>query len=184
VTNVLILPGLYNSGPDHWQTLWEASIPSAMRVQQRDWEAPDRTEWVATLDAVIRQTDGPIVFATHSLGCALAAWWMAENGTSRHASKVIGALLVAPPDVERENFPRSVRGFAPMPRLRLPFKTIVVASTDDPWCTLPKAQSWAADWGAEFESIGLRGHINGESGLGMWPQGRSWLDVVSESAQK
>jgi predicted alpha/beta hydrolase family esterase len=97
-----------------------------------------------------------------------------------HAARVKGALLVAPPDVEQAGFPDFVTGFAPMPRQRLPFKSIVVASSDDPWCaSISRARSWASDWGAAFHDIGPRGHINGESGLENWAQGRKWLDELS-----
>ncbi|HEX2530423.1 MAG TPA: alpha/beta hydrolase, partial [Burkholderiaceae bacterium] len=92
-----------------------------------------------------------------------------------HAAKVTGALLVAPPDVERTDFPEFVRGFAPLPRDVLPFHSIVVASSDDPWCALSKAQSWACAWGAAFHALGPCGHLNAESGLGDWPRGRAWL---------
>lgn len=172
---VLILPGLYNSGDGHWQTRWESMLPNARRVQQCNWDAPRRDDWVAALDAVISASDSSVILAAHSLGCALTAWWAAGHGAASHAAKVKGALLVAPPDVERADFPEFVAGFAPMPRLRLPFKSIVVASSDDPWCALPKARSWATDWGARFHDIGARGHINGDSGLGNWDQGRAWV---------
>jgi hypothetical protein len=68
-----------------------------------------------------------------------------------------------------------VHGFAPLPRARLPFRAIVVASSDDPWCALDRTRAWAADWGAEFHDIGPHGHINAASGLGDWPQGKAWL---------
>ncbi|NEX63498.1 RBBP9/YdeN family alpha/beta hydrolase [Noviherbaspirillum galbum] len=172
---VLILPGLYNSGDGHWQTHWERSMPNARRVQQHSWDAPDRAAWVAALDAAIREAAGPVVLAAHSLGCALAAWWAGEHGAAPHAAKVAGALLVALPDVERKDFPGSATGFAPMPRRRLPFKAIVAASSDDPWCGIEKAASWARDWQAGFHDLGPLGHINAESGLGDWPRGRAWL---------
>lgn len=172
---ILILPGLYNSGEGHWQTLWETQLPNARRVQQREWDSPDRSEWVATLDDAIQATEGCIILAAHSLGCALAAWWAAERCNTLHAAKVKGALLAAPPDVERADFPAFVSGFAPMPQIRLPFPGIVAASSDDPWCELPRAKSWAAAWGAQFHDIGARGHINSESGLDNWLQGRSWM---------
>lgn len=175
---ILILPGLYNSGAGHWQTVWEAILPNARRVQQRDWDAPDRDEWVATLDATIRATEGSLILAAHSMGCALTAWWAASHGSETHAQKVKGALLVAPPNVEREDFPEQVTGFAPMPRRRLPFKAIVAASSDDPWCPLEIAHGWANDWGASFHDIGPRGHINGDSGLGEWLQGQKWLEEL------
>lgn len=174
-TTILIHPGLFNSGEGHWQTVWEGMLPNAHRVQQRDWFNPDRNEWIATLDAAIASADGPIVIAAHSLGCATAAWWAATHAGKPHAAKVKGALLVAPPDVERADFPETATGFAPMPRIRLPFKTVVVASSNDPWCDLPKARDWAEAWGAGFHDIGANGHINSESGLGNWPQGRDWL---------
>lgn len=176
---VLILPGLFNSGDGHWQTIWEQMLPNARRVQQRDWDAPQRADWVATLDEAIATSTGPVVFAAHSLGCALTAWWAHTHHLAPHASKVKGALLVAPPDVERADFPGFVQGFAPMQRIPLPFRTIVAASNDDPWCALPKAQAWAADWGADFHDIGARGHINADSGLGDWPQGRQWLQELA-----
>jgi uncharacterized protein len=33
---VLILPGLDNSGPEHWQTHWQKQNPHFVRVEQRD----------------------------------------------------------------------------------------------------------------------------------------------------
>lgn len=175
---VLILPGLYNSGSTHWQSVWESMLPQAVRVQQQNWDTPDRSAWVAALDAAIMSADKPVLLAAHSLGCALTAWWAQEHKHAPHASRVKGALLVAPPDVERPDFPDFVTGFAPMPQVPLPMETIVVASSDDPWCALDKARSWALAWGARFHDIGPRGHINGESGLGEWPQGREWLATL------
>jgi hypothetical protein len=175
---VLILPGLYNSGAGHWQTVWEDILPNARRVRQRDWNAPDRHEWVARLDAEIREAEGPMILAAHSMGCALTAWWALMHEDDAHAGKVKGALLVAPPNVEREDFPVQVVGFAPMPRKHLPFRTTVVASSDDPWCPLERARNWATDWGASFHDIGPRGHINGDSGLGRWEEGLRWLEEL------
>ncbi|MEC4720663.1 alpha/beta hydrolase [Noviherbaspirillum sp. CPCC 100848] len=179
---VLILPGLFNSGDGHWQTLWEKTLPNARRVQQTEWSKPDRLDWVATLDAAIAASEGPVLLAAHSLGCALTAWWASDRAHAPHAAKVRGALLVAPPDVEREDFPAFVTGFAPMPRTSLPFPAKVIASSNDPWCALPRARDWAEAWGAGFHEIGARGHINGDSGLGDWPQGREWLEKLEELA--
>lgn len=176
---LLLLPGLFNSGEGHWQTLWEASLPGAQRVHQTSWDAPDRKHWVAALDAAIAAAPGPVIIAAHSLGCALTAWWAGAVGGQAHAPKVIGALLVAPPDVEHDDFPSFATDFAPMPRTRLPFKTIVAASSDDPWCAMHRAKIWAHAWGADFHDIGARGHINAESGLGDWPQARDWLVTLA-----
>jgi len=176
---VLILPGLYNSGEGHWQTVWEGVMPNARRVMQKDWDRPDRDDWVATLDAAIAAAAGPVVLAAHSMGCALTAWWASQHYRTPHGGKVFGALMVAPPDVERTDFPAFITGFAPMPRTPLPFPAIVAASSDDPWCELERARAWATDWNATFHDVGPRGHINGESGLGDWTQGREWLGMVA-----
>lgn len=177
---ILTLPGLNNSGSGHWQTRWEATLPNVVRVQQQEWDAPHRADWVAALDAALVTINGPVILAAHSLGCALTAWWAAKHGQAPHAGNVAGALLVAPADVEQGDFPADAIGFSPMPRLRLPFKTIVVASSDDSWCALPQAKSFATDWGAQFHDIGDYGHINAHSNLGDWPQGCAYLSALAQ----
>jgi uncharacterized protein len=172
---ILLLPGLHGSGAGHWQTAWESALPHACRVVQRDWDAPQRVEWVAQLDAAIHAAPGPVLLVAHSLGCATAIWWAATHGAAPRAHPVVGALLVAPPDVERADAPAAVRDFAPLPLAPLPFPSIVVASSNDPWCALPRARTWAARWGSQWHELGPHGHINADSGLGDWPQGQFWL---------
>src|SRR5437764_14596500 len=98
---VLTIPGLWNSGPQHWQTLWEARYPSFRRVQQRDFEKPDRSEWVANLEMAVTDCATPPVLAAHSLGCSLVAQWAEHCG--RQA--VLGAFLVAPSEGEDRDHP-------------------------------------------------------------------------------
>ena len=38
----LIIPGLGGSGPVHWQTRWQEKLSTARRVEQADWDRPDR----------------------------------------------------------------------------------------------------------------------------------------------
>ncbi|MBK1888497.1 alpha/beta hydrolase [Undibacterium sp. 14-3-2] len=174
---IFLLPGLYNSGPGHWQSLWETSLPDVERVQQTNWEQPDRDLWVQTLSAAINACDDDIVLVAHSLGCALTAWWVAQDFPGvRDKSKVKAALLVAPPGVNRENFPAP--SFAPMPTTSFPFPVKVVASEDDPWCEIEVAENWARLWRATFHNIGAYGHINGDSGLGVWKQGQDYLSSL------
>jgi hypothetical protein len=174
---VLILPGLFDSGPDHWQTLWELKHPSFRRVRQRDWQTPDRSEWVATLQGAVAESATPALLVAHSLACCLVAHWAAV-----HDGPIQGALLVAPADVEAPDFPEGTAGFAPMPLARLPFPSIVVASTNDPYVTTARATEFAAAWGARLELIGAAGHINSESGLGTWPQGLAFLEKLRRKA--
>src|SRR5437667_4762076 len=133
---VLILPGLWSSGPDHWQTHWEKRHPDWRRVRQRDFDRPDRDEWVATLDAAIAAQPSPPILAAHSLGCCLAAQWVADRG----GRGVRGAFLVAPSDVEAPDYPPEGRSFSSMPRVPLPFPSIVVASANDEYVTLERAE--------------------------------------------
>ncbi|WP_423709575.1 RBBP9/YdeN family alpha/beta hydrolase [Undibacterium sp. WLX3042] len=180
---IFLLPGLYNSGPGHWQSLWETSLPDAERVQQANWEQPERDLWVQTLSTAINACDDDVVLVAHSLGCALTAWWVAHHcNRDNYEGKVKGALLVAPPGVNRENFPAP--SFAPMPTVSFPFPTVVVASDDDPWCEIEVAANWAGIWGAEFHNIGAYGHINGSSGLGVWKQGQDYLSGLLNRIKK
>ncbi|MDO8652549.1 MAG: alpha/beta hydrolase [Undibacterium sp.] len=173
---ILLLPGLYNSDPDHWQSRWERDLPNAIRVQQQSWTKPERHAWVASLTEAINAAEDEVVLVAHSLGCALVAWWVQMELHSLGditKTKVKAALLVAPPDVARAGFPAP--SFSPMPTNFLPFPAKMIVSDDDPWCELSVAKCWADAWGADFHCIGARGHINSESGLGGWEQGQHWL---------
>ena len=170
-TRVLILPGWQDSGPAHWQSRWEA-LHGFERVEQADWNWPRRGDWMAQLDTAVLADPRPAVLVAHSLGCQLVAAWAAHT---RHAARITGALLVAPPDTARDDMPPQLSTWRAIPRHKLPFPACVVYSSNDPFCAAPRALSMAADWGAEALSLGDRGHINGESGLGDWPEGLGWL---------
>lgn len=171
---ILLLPGLYNSGPEHWQTHWKAEHPELVRVEQRDWDTPDRREWVETLQRAITADPAPVVLVGHSTSCCLVAHWAAA-----HQGNVRGALLVAPSDVEAPSYPSGPTGFAPMPLAPLPFPSIVVASTNDEYVTLPRAAQFAIAWGSRLEVLGALGHINSASNLGSWPEGFALLRELS-----
>jgi uncharacterized protein len=171
---VLLLPGWLDSGPAHWQSRWQA-LHGDTRVQQSDWLWPKRGDWMARLEDVLLDDDRPALLAAHSLGCHLVAAWAAH---SRQTARVQGALLVAPPDLEREDMPPNLLPWRPVPRHRLPFAATVVTSSDDPFCAPERSAQMAQDWGAERVEIGARGHINGESGLGDWAAGRLLLEQL------
>lgn len=169
---LVIIPGLGNSGPEHWQTLWENKFPGSVRVNQHNWENPDRESWVESLQAVIAAAEGDILLIAHSLGVALVAHWAARHRSER----VRGALLVSPSDVDSPvHTPDSVRGFAPMPLAPLPFKSVIVTSSDDTFVTPARAEFFAQQWRAEFVAVGALGHINAASGIGDWPAGQKLL---------
>lgn len=175
---IYLLPGWQNSGPEHWQSLWERAL-GHQRIEQADWEWPRRGDWMARLDEVLlgdaRLPERPALLVAHSLGCQLVASW-AEH--SAHTARVAGALLVAPPDTERDDLPPQLHNWRPMRRQRLPFRSIVVSSDDDPFCAQERAAGLARDWGARTVWLHGAGHINSASGLGDWPAGQALLQEL------
>ncbi|TSH98602.1 alpha/beta hydrolase [Verticiella sediminum] len=169
----IIVPGWNGSGPEHWQSRWAEQLARATRVEQRDWAQPARAEWVHALTVAIDEATRPPLLVAHSLGCITVAHLPLPV-----RQKVAGALLVAPADVERENAPPALADFAPIPRTAFPFPTIVVASTDDPYCPLARAEAMARDWGADFVTLANAGHINTASGLGDWAYGKRLLATL------
>lgn len=173
----LVLPGIYNSDAGHWQTLWETSLPNAERVQQRDWDHPVCSEWVATLEQAIQQQTQPVILIAHSLGCLTVAQWAQQTKQT-----IQGALLVSVPDPQGANFPKDAQGYERTPLQQLPFKSLVVGSTNDPYGSIKHMQTCATAWGSELVSIGDYGHINASSGLGNWEHGLSLLAKLSSDA--
>lgn len=170
----LILPGWQGSPADHWQSHWQHCLPNAHRVEQANWEQPERAQWVATLEHAIAQEEGPVVVIAHSLGCITLAHWAAE-APQRSLNRVRGALLVAPADVERSDCPEALRNFAPITREPLPFASLLVGSDNDPAATPLRALELARDWGSEAAILVGVGHINVKSGHHCWEQGFAHL---------
>lgn len=170
-TPIVIVPGWRDSGPGHWQSLWAERMQSAVRVVQDDWVTPRREPWVQALEALILAQPEPVVIAAHSLGCIATSHLGAEA-----ASRIAGALLVAPADPERR---AALADFAPVPYQPLPYRSIVVASTDDPYCPVRLAGAYARAWGSEFVRVPKAGHINVESGHGDWPLGLALLESLT-----
>lgn len=177
-TSVLVLPGYGDSGPEHWQSRWEAADPRLRRVVQRDWLEPKLDDWLTALDREVSACPTAPVLVAHSLGCILVAHWVTR--TRRTAA---GGLLVAPADADalaEEGV--AVGSFRPVPMVRLPFPSIVVASDDDLYATRARAEAFARAWGSRFVGLTGAGHINSDSGYGDWPEGRALLDELLRAA--
>ena len=175
-SNVLVVSGLWDSGPQHWQTQWQKEQPAWARVAHRDFAAPERDEWVAELDAAIAACEGPPVLLAHSLGCMLVAQW----ALSGSILQIAGAMLVAPSDVEAPSYPIDANGFVPVPMVTLPFPSLLVASSNDEYAAIARSRAWARAWGSELVEIGDAGHINGDAGYGPWPEGLRLLQAFTE----
>jgi predicted alpha/beta hydrolase family esterase len=159
---ILLIAGLKDSGPDHWQTRWERKYANTRKVDLGMWDDPHRNTWVNKLNLAIHRADRPVLLVAHSLGCLTVAWW-AEYEQPSPNSGVIGALLVAPPDVDRPGLDPRLARFGACPRAELPFPSLVVASQDDPYCSQRTAIALAQDWGSGFADAGAVGHINAAS---------------------
>ena len=171
---ILTVPGLMNSGPHHWQTIWESELPDCHRAELGSWDAPRRNSWISNLSHAIGRIDGPVILAAHSLGCHAVAWWAAFE-CREWSDKISGALLVAPPELDSGAVDPRLRGFGPAPKALLPFPSIVVASRNDPYIAFNRARLLAQFWGSQLADAGETGHINAESGLGDWAFGQSLL---------
>jgi uncharacterized protein len=166
-TDILIVPGYTNSGPDHWQTRWEAKLSTARRVEQAEWSKPVRDDWVDVLVKAVNEAEKPVVLVAHSLGVATVV-----QAVPKFEKPVIGAFLVAPPDVANPAIrPKHLMTFGPYPRDPLPFPSIVVASRNDPFSSFEAMEDIAGAWGSLFIDAGEAGHINSEAGYGPWPEG-------------
>jgi predicted alpha/beta hydrolase family esterase len=170
---LVIVPGWRGSGAGHWQSLWAEQLQDAERVAQDDWVTPSRESWVRNLEALILSRPEPVVIAAHSLGC-IAVAHMGQAAVDR----ITGALLVAPADPERRSV---LSDFAPVPYAKLPYRSIVVASSNDPFCPVRLAGAYARAWGSEFVRMQNAGHINIDSGHGDWPLGLALLQSLTDT---
>ena len=170
MVRIVIVPGWRDSGPGHWQSLWARRFAQAVRVEQDDWITPLRRPWLASITRTILEQPGQVVIAAHSLGC-IAVTHLPPEAVAR----IQGALLVAPADPERRGI---LADFAPVPYQPLPYRSVLVASSNDPFCPVRTAGAYARAWGSEFVRLQDAGHINVEAGFGLWPLGLALLQSL------
>ena len=171
---VLIVPGLNGSGPEHWQTHWEEERVDCARVEQTDWEDPDPLSWIGRIDAAVSVVSGPVVLVAHSLGCLAVGAWATLSTRGRRSR--MAALMVAPCDPLQETACEGIRRFGLIARGRLPFPSVLVASSNDPYASFARGSRFASDWGSELIDAGEAGHLNAQSGLGSWLWGQRLLE--------
>ena len=162
---LLIIPGLYGSGPAHWQTWLQSRSAHAVRVEQDDWNTADLDRWTQRIAETVAQApDPPHVAVAHSFGCLALANHLARQRPGAALQGIQGALFVAPAEPER--FRLAER----LPRHDLGVPAMLLASETDPWMSAESAERWARAWGSGFINLGDVGHINAESGFGPLPR--------------
>lgn len=185
LATILIVPGLRDHVAQHWQTLLEADLRSAgkavVSVPPMGRDDLDCAARVAAIESTVRSVQGPLVLVAHSGGTIMLAHWAQQT---RRA--VQGALLATPPDFESpmpDGYPTmaalSAGGWLPVPRAKLPFRSIVAASRNDPLGRYERVVALAHDWGSELVDLGEVGHLNPASGYGPWPQAQTWIAHLS-----
>jgi predicted alpha/beta hydrolase family esterase len=169
---ILIVPGLRDHVPEHWQTILEAKLPGSTSVPRMERDKLSCEAWVAMLDACVTQIPEPPILVAHSAGCMIVVHW-----AQRHRRRIKGALLATPPDFESplpDGYPTQEvlrqNGWLPTPRDRLPFPSIVAASGDDPLGRIDRVAALADAWGSRFVELGNVGHLNPAAGYGEWPR--------------
>ncbi|MGT2470752.1 RBBP9/YdeN family alpha/beta hydrolase [Paraburkholderia terrae] len=172
---VFVVPGIGNSGPLHWQSVWEASHPDWRRLVVEDWDLVACDDWVSAIEQQVANCGDDTLIVAHSLGCLAVAHWAA-----RHFPRIRGALMVAVPDPSASAFPTSAAtGFSPLPLKQLTFPTVVVSSSNDPYGSQEHARRCAEAWGSELIDVGAQGHLNADSNLGDWSEGFRLLQLLS-----
>ncbi|CAN5394099.1 alpha/beta fold hydrolase [soil metagenome] len=168
---LLIIPGLHDSGPAHWQSWLQERHPGSVRVEQANWEAAHLPLWTARIEETLaREPSSTWIAVAHSFGClALARYLAARRTRGAPAADIRAALLVAPADPAKFD----VIDLLPISRFWLPSQ--LIASQTDPWMPLSTARTWASIWGAEFVDLGNAGHINVDSGFGPLPQAEDFI---------
>jgi uncharacterized protein len=170
-TNYLIIPGYGNSGEKHWQTYFESRLPNSFRIPQKSWDKPLCNDWVNAINEAVGQYNPEtVVLVSHSMGGIAITHW-----ASKFDIKIKGAMMVAPPDLDNPFQDLGLESFTPIPLARLPFPSIIVASTNDHWTSIERYQTFAKNWGSKLIFIGDVGHINPSSGYGNWDEGLELL---------
>lgn len=177
---VLIVPGLREHVPDHWQTLLAQRLERVRTVPPLAHDTLSCAARVAAIESEVQRIDGPVVIVAHSAGAIMVAHWALRSTRPIH-----GALLAAPADLETplppgypERETLRAHGWLPIPRGRLPFRSIVAASTNDPLARFERVAGLATDWGSRLEDVGAVGHLNPASGFGEWPQAMALLEEL------
>jgi predicted alpha/beta hydrolase family esterase len=178
---IVIVPGLRDHVAEHWQTHLERRLSNAVSVPRMERDKLSCAAWIEMLDRTLAQTSGPVILVAHSAGCIITVHW-----AQRHAREIKGALLAAPPDFESplpDGYPTmdvlQANGWLPTPRAKLPFPSIVAASTNDPLGKLDRVEALAAAWGSRLANVGAVGHLNPASGYGEWARAEEFIGELA-----
>lgn len=171
-TSILVIAGYEGSGEVHWQQRLISKLSAATLVEQDDWLFGSLSNAVDRIVQSVAAAQKPVVFVAHSAGCCLVSHAVAALTAAGEIAKVRGAFMVSAPDPEIVKTLPMIDPLLPLvPREFLPFPSVLVSSSNDPFCSQDVSKSLAADWGSVWVDAGEAGHINTDSGHGPWPEG-------------
>lgn len=172
---IVNVPGYTNAGPAHWQTLLENKFANFQRVMQQDWLSPVREHWVQGIEDTVSQIEGDIILVGHSCGAvAITQWALACD-----SSKVKGALLVAPADIDRDSAIKEIQVQRPLPDSLLPFTTKLIYSDNDEHSSAIRSEQMGKNWGSELILVKGASHFHTEAGFGDWPEAEKWIEQLA-----
>lgn len=172
---ILIVPGLRDHVPEHWQTLLQSDLErdgaSVACIPRRQNEKLSCPLWIAAIEQSLASIAGPVILVAHSGGVIMIVHWALQ-----HRRPIHGALLATPADIETPlppGYPTTddlrSNGWLPIPLVPLPFRSIVAASSNDPLARRDRVAKFAQAWGSELVELGEVGHLNPAAGYGPWP---------------
>ncbi len=166
--NIYTIPGLYGSGPDHWQTHWE-KLYGYTRIEQADWNNPDYNKWYNNLfEKISSSGEQSVVLVAHSLGCHLIA-----KSYPQLKQWIKGIFFVAPPDLDADVLKKNLSGFKSVPVV-FECPSWLVYSENDPFASVQYSKKMGLNYEMKCINVGLKGHINSYSNIGNWDEG-IWL---------
>ncbi|WP_342058980.1 RBBP9/YdeN family alpha/beta hydrolase [Aeromonas sp. OTU364] len=172
MNKILLVPGLHNSGPDHWQSRWHQQFPQWQRMLGLPWDKPDLTVWSTKLASKLRSRRSRVHLVAHSFGALTAI-----AAARLQPDKVSSILIVAPADPARFGIPdEALTG-------SIKVSAQLIASRNDPWMSFERAEYWSRQWQVPLFDAGEVGHINAQSGHGEWSQGLNLLNTLHHRAE-
>lgn len=173
---IFLIPGYANSDENHWQTLWEKKYSGRVeRLMLEDFLSTSKEYWTSAILEMAKNIDKNYIVVAHSLGALSFAHAYSEN----ELKNLKAVMLVAPPDVEQNQNAAFLPEFSPIPDFKFNVPAVLVASSNDPFYEIERADEIAQKWGAELINVGPKGHINSESDLGDWPEGLELLQKLT-----
>ncbi|MCE2595647.1 alpha/beta hydrolase [Motilimonas cestriensis] len=176
---IVNVPGYTNAGPQHWQTIIENKYRNVVRVQQDNWENPVREQWITGVNNTVTQIEGKVILVGHSCGAVAITQWAVQYASTNTSAQVIGALLVAPADIDADTAIKPIQVQRPLPKQSLPFPTILAYSDNDDHTALERSIWMIEQWGSHGVLFKGAGHFHTEAGFGEWPAGEALINELA-----